>query len=153
MSVATLSAPGLVYDRLKMFRGFLVYTGRLDGSEFGVGGPNTHTEACELIGDRFVASRYEVNSGDASYNGVGIVGFDEENQEFTFTSYDSRGVVTKLRAPAEGNEGAAHASWRRTRRLLFPVEARQVFRARTLVRLPIHPWRRLVARAVAVCFG
>ena len=91
------------HARLSLFEGFWVFTGRLGGIEYGVAGANTHTESCQLIGSHFVACQYEVNAPASPYSGIGIVGYDAEDHSYSFTSYDSRGTITRLRAPVQAD--------------------------------------------------
>jgi hypothetical protein len=100
--IDNVSAQTPEHARLSFFEGFWVFTGRLGGVQYGLAGPNTHTESCTLIGAYFVRCQYEVNAPDAAYNGIGIVGFNPGERSFAFTSYDSHGTVTSLRAPADG---------------------------------------------------
>ncbi len=57
-----------------------------------------------MIGDYFVRCQYEVNAPTGAYHGIGIVGYNVQQTSFTFTSYDSRGVITTLRAAADSGK-------------------------------------------------
>ncbi len=101
-ATGTASA-GAEHHRIRFFAGDWVFTGKMDGTVFGPGQPNSIGESCQMIGDFFVTCRYEVKRVNSLLRGLDVLGYDAAERLYTFTSCDSQGVVGHGKGTAQGD--------------------------------------------------
>jgi len=95
--------PTAEHQKLAAFVGNWTFDGEMKPGPMGPGGKMTGTDNIQWLGDFYVERRYQGTSPMGAMKGLEIIGYDVGKKAYTFSVFDSSGMMGVGTGKATGN--------------------------------------------------